>query len=246
MIYRKDLVDFLDELLKPVEFVDSTYNGLQVEGKNNIETISLAVDSSLSVFEKAKDFLITHHALIWGGIKQINSFYKKRIFELLKNDTNLYVSHLPLDFHPETGNNISLLKTLDISENYEFLKNSGILAFLKKEMNYNELLETVKQKVNPSARAYNFSNNKVKELFISTGAISRNIIEQLANIGIKNILTGEASSESTFYYLLKEYEMNIILAGHYQTEIFGLLSLMEFLKKEFNNSVNFNFIDMPY
>ncbi|MCX7820343.1 MAG: Nif3-like dinuclear metal center hexameric protein [Brevinematales bacterium] len=246
MIEKKELVAFLDELLKPSDFIDSTYNGLQVDGKDSIETISFAVDSSLSVFEKAEDFLITHHGLIWGGLKNINSFYKKRIFQLLKNEINLYVSHLPLDFHPEIGNNVSLIKFLDISRKFEIIKNTGILVFFNKEIELQELIEIVKKKINPLTRFYNFNNKKLSEIFISTGAISRNILETLANNGIKNILTGEASSENTFYYLLKEYEINIILAGHYQTEIFGLLSLQEVLKKEFKEKVKYNFIDMPY
>ncbi len=251
MLSRKEVVEFLDNLLKPNQYVDSTLNGLQVEGKEVIENIYFSVDSSLSTFELASDFLIVHHGLIWNGIKNINNFYKKRFSILFNKDINLYVSHMPLDFNEEIGNNISLIKQLNFKSigvdfTYNFIENLGVIVNFYNIFSLSKLFELVKEKINPLSRIYNFNTKDIDHLFVCSGAISRGMLEKLAEIGICNILTGEASSESTFFYILKEYEMNLILAGHYHTEVFGLLALKEMMEKEFKNHVYLNFIDLPH
>ncbi len=249
MILRNELVQFLDELLQPANFEDTTFNGLQIEGNEKVSKVGFSVDSSMDVFETAFrlncDFLIVHHGLIWGGLKNINSINRKRLKFLLENDINLYVSHLPLDFHPEIGNNVSILKELGF-EKIEVLEKLGAVGNIINSIDTIELLEITKQKINPLAYSLSFYSKPQNKLFVSTGAVSRNLIEKIFNMGIKTLLTGEAMGESTFYYILKEFEMNIIFAGHYQTEIFGLLSLNKLMENKFSNKLQYAFIDLPH
>ncbi|MCD6140932.1 MAG: Nif3-like dinuclear metal center hexameric protein, partial [Thermococcus sp.] len=107
MVNRDEIVNFLDEYLNVLAFPDKSRNGLQVEGKEEVEKIAFAVDACMDTFIKARafgaDMLIVHHGLIWGGIEYVRGLVQKRLKFLLENELNLYAAHLPLDLHPEVG-----------------------------------------------------------------------------------------------------------------------------------------------
>ncbi|MGC8765428.1 MAG: Nif3-like dinuclear metal center hexameric protein [Brevinematia bacterium] len=249
MLLRNELVSFLDNLLQPSAYEDTTFNGLQVEGCEKIEKVGFAVDSSMDVFraafESGCDFLVVHHGLIWGSLKNVASINRERLKLLLQNEMNLYVSHLPLDFHPEIGNNISILRVLGMRK-ADFLPELGIAGYVNEPLTVDELLNSIKLKINPESHSISFFCGPQNIFFVSTGAISRGIVEKIHNTGIKTIITGEANGESTFYYLLKEFEMNIIFAGHYHTEVFGLLELKRLIEKSFEGKIETIFIDLPH
>lgn len=93
------ICEFLDELLAIREFQDVSNNGLQVEGKSEVEKVAFAVDACLEIFRAAKkfnaDLLVVHHGLIWGGIDYVVGITKKRLEYLLNNKISLYAAHLP-------------------------------------------------------------------------------------------------------------------------------------------------------
>jgi len=116
-VKRDELVSFLDTFLNIKNIQDDSYNGLQVEGKDDIKKVICAVDAGLEIFEKAveqnADMVIVHHGMFWNGLNPcITSWKKKRVEILLNHGISLYAAHLPLDMHPDVGNNAQLLTLL--------------------------------------------------------------------------------------------------------------------------------------
>ena len=108
MAKRDEIVLYLDDLLKIKEYEDSSVNGLQVQGKEEIAKIALSTDAAMDTYKKAVEqgaqMLLTHHGLIWEGIKSVTGRDYTHIKYLLDNGLNLYGCHLPLDAHPTLGN----------------------------------------------------------------------------------------------------------------------------------------------
>ena len=248
MLDRKYLIDFLDNYLNISKFSDSTYNGLQIEGKQTIENICFAVDSSLDTFQKAFDkncdLLIVHHGLIWNGLKNILGSVKERIAFLLKNQINLYVSHLPLDYHPEIGNNIQILKTLKANPKEPRLS-SFYIGEYQHPLSQKLWLENIKNLINPQYKLMNFHSGPIQQFAVSSGSFNLSMLDEAIQSGIKTILTGEPSGQSMFYYPAKENQLNIIFAGHYETETFGLKALKDVIFNYFRNDLSLAFIDLP-
>jgi len=109
-----EIVDYLDEFLDIKNIQDSCKNGLEVEGKEEIKKIGFSVDACLESFQKAVsvkcDLLIVHHGMFWGDIEYVTDITYERVKHLIKNDIALYAAHLPLDIHPEVGNNVQLAR----------------------------------------------------------------------------------------------------------------------------------------
>ena len=247
MIKRDALVDVLNAFLEVDKFRDDTYNGLQVEGKENITKIGFSVDSSLEVYERAIelkcDMLIVHHALIWGGIKRITGINRKRIKTLLENDLNLYVCHLPLDKHKEVGNNANLIKILGGEIDRDALEAGYVMKTENRSVK--SIIDIIKEKINKRTRTYLFGDDKITELAVISGGMSVSTYEKLISEGIKNIFTGELFGDSMFYHQMKEDKVNMILAGHYETEIICIRMLMEWINNKFTKQTETILIDIP-
>jgi putative NIF3 family GTP cyclohydrolase 1 type 2 len=101
---RDELVAFLDEYLNVQAYPDKSSNGLQVEGKAEVERVAFAVDTTLRTIERAAkagaDMMVVHHGMIWGGLGYITGIHYRRLKALIENGLNLYAAHLPLDAHP--------------------------------------------------------------------------------------------------------------------------------------------------
>ncbi len=121
MAKRDEIVQYINELLNIAEFQDDSFNGLQVEGKAEIEKIVLGVSISERLFQAAigeqADMIIVHHGMFWKNAPSpylITGILRNRIALLIKNDINLVAYHLPLDAHAELGNNAQIMKRLSI------------------------------------------------------------------------------------------------------------------------------------
>lgn len=244
-LLRSTLVEFLDQtLLSDFELKDATFNGLQIEGKETIKTVGFAVDASLETFEEAReanvDFLITHHGLIWGALNRITGQNKDRLSVLLQNDINLYVSHLPLDKHEELGNNISIVRALNASPKDRFV-DIGYVALLEKEIPYSEFLLQIKQNIGEIIAEMPFGPKLIRKVGISSGSFSLELLEEAIGSGISTILTGEGSS--LLYHTALEAGINLIFAGHYATETFGVKALQKRIAQNFE--VQTVFLDLP-
>jgi dinuclear metal center YbgI/SA1388 family protein len=244
----KKLVPFLDEELVLSQFPkDESINGLQVEGKKRIRRVGVAVDACEYVFRKASekgiDLLVVHHGLIWGGVKSITGITRNRIKALLEADISLYACHLPLDWHPEYGNNSLLLKLLSVKKMGEFGeyhgKRIGYWGRSATAMSLDVFVRRV-DKVLKTRSSYVDFRTKVRNVGVVSGG-GWSAIHDAEELGIDTFLTGEPSHSA--YALAEEMKVNLIFAGHYATETVGVKAVGKMLEKKFGLAVEF--IDHP-
>ncbi|MDK2819063.1 MAG: Nif3-like dinuclear metal center hexameric protein [Spirochaetota bacterium] len=249
MIDRNELTILLDSWLEPHKIKDYTFNGLQFEGKRSITHIACAVDVSLDTLTQAAklgvDFLITHHGLIWGGLQKITSFDKNRIQILCENNMNLYCSHLPLDIHKKLGNNALLIKLLNAKNTEEIFFDVGYYANI--DTSYHQLKETIREYISEKIVEMNFGPDKINKIAICSGGATLDLkaLFEASSKGVQTILSGETNS--LYYHYAKELKMNILCAGHYATETFGIRAVSREIQKKYKDqkSIIYTFIDIP-
>lgn len=227
-----ELVSFLDDYLDIGGFRDSSINGLQIEGRKEVERVGFAVDACMDTFKKAKeldlDFLIVHHGLIWGNIGSVRGLFYNRLRFLIANGISLYVAHLPLDAHPEIGNNIQLLRELGAEIESFFAKYEGkeIGAVGELEIEMSALEKRVERRLETNVRALRFGKKNIKKIAVLSGS-GAFAIEEASQIS-DCLITGEYRHEA--FHITKELKFNVIFAGHYATEKAGLKALMSKIK----------------
>lgn len=244
----RQLTSFLDTKLSITDFPDDeSSNGLQVEGRDRIKRIGIAVDACEYVFRKAVtekvDLLFVHHGIIWGGIKAVRGIVRKRISMLLAADVSLYACHLPLDWHPELGNNAQILKLLALKKMGPFGeyhgKQIGYWGRTKRPLSVKAFTAKVEKVLHAKTVTIPFSGHVRNVGIVSGGGWSA--IHDAERYGIDTLLTGESSHSA--YALAEEMKINLIYAGHYATETPGVQAVGRLLKKKFGLVVSF--IDHP-
>ncbi len=245
---RDELVAFLDEYLQISAYPDKSSNGLQVEGKPEVERVAFAVDTTLKTIERAAkakaDMLIVHHGMIWGGLNYITGMHYKRLRALIENGLNLYAAHLPLDAHPEVGNNVELLKLLGLKPKGPFGDYRGLSIGYWGEFERPEPIEKVAQiiaeKLDATVKTYEFGKREVKTVGAVSGA-GAFALEEAWKKGIDLLITGESGHAD--YLTAVDLPQSVLVAGHYKTETLGVKALMGLLKERFGLDVFF--IDEP-
>ena len=241
----KQITNFLDEELKISQVEDTSNNGLQVAGKTEVRKIAFAVDACVEVFEKAfeagADMIIVHHGMSWAdSLKYITGINYNRLKLLIKNDVSLYASHLPLDMHDKYGNNIQLAKMLELDNIEDFGNYNGSaigkMGMFKQERGVEDLKKILEDKLNTKCAQFKFGKDKIKTLGIVSGAASFALNEAVQK-NLDCLLIGEASHQS--HQEAKESRMNVIIAGHYETETVGVKALMPLLEEKFGVEVVF-------
>ncbi|MCD6143282.1 Nif3-like dinuclear metal center hexameric protein [Thermococcus sp.] len=249
MVNRDEIVNFLDEYLNVLAFPDKSRNGLQVEGKEEVEKIAFAVDACMDTFIKARafgaDMLIVHHGLIWGGIEYVRGLVQKRLKFLLENELNLYAAHLPLDLHPEVGNNVQLLKLLELEPKEPFGSYNGLSISYISEFDEPKPLPLVAQILveklkTDYVKAYEFGVEEIRRVGVVSGRGGFAIPEAIEK-GVNLFITGEFLHDD--YHTAKEGRLSVIAAGHYASETLGVKALMPVLREKFG--VKTVFIDNP-
>ncbi|RMF55813.1 Nif3-like dinuclear metal center hexameric protein [Candidatus Woesearchaeota archaeon] len=247
MAKLKEIAEFLNKELKIDEINDSSYNGLQVEGKEEIKKVGFAVDACLESFESAKkqgcDLLIVHHGLLWDSKKiMIAGILFKRISFLIKNNIALYAAHLPLDCHAKYGNNIQLARLLNLRNVKEFGNyhgfNIGFSGELEKEMSREEFVSFINEKIGANSEVLAFGKEKIRKVGIVSGGGDSSLQEAIDK-EIDALLVGDRKYSSI--QMAKDGRINLVAAGHYETETWGVKALMPLLKEKF--SVETVFID---
>jgi len=250
-IQRDKIVKFCEEYLKVKDFEDKCHNGLQVEGKSEIKKIVTGVSLSQKLIEQAiakkADMLIVHHGLFsgaWGSELQITGLYKNRLKLLLENEINLMGFHLPLDAHPEIGNNISLCKLLNLQDikvlNTPDYGDIGYLGELKPEMELADFVDLVNEKLGVKAYSLAAGPQKVKKVGIISGGASPDYKAAVV-AGCDTFLSGDI--RESVVRAVEETGINFINAGHYNTEKLGVKNLGELLAEKFDLEVEF--VDIP-
>ncbi len=247
-ISRDELTDYLHSYLKVDEFNDYCPNGLQFEGKSDINKIvtgvSVSVDMFAKAIEKKADAIITHHGLIWEFDRPIyRGGYKKRVKLLMEHDINLYGFHLPLDAHEKVGNNAVIARTLGLKNIKPFGEHKGQYIGMRGEldnMHADAFFELIRLKINKDLIVFAFGPDEIKNVGIISGGAQKEVNQAVDN-KLDAYLTGEVT-EYTLHYV-KEEGIHFLAAGHYATERFGIQALGNHLKKHFDIEVEY--IEIP-
>ncbi|MCX7847424.1 MAG: Nif3-like dinuclear metal center hexameric protein [bacterium] len=238
---------YLDEYLRLAQFKDDSQNGLQVEGNPQVKRIAGLVDASLEGFTAAADaradMIIVHHGLFWGSPLLLTGTHLARVKTLLTRGISLYAAHLPLDAHPEIGNNIRLLQLLGAKFVEWFAEYHGtpigVVGSFSHPKPLSEVIDTLDTALGSQSRVYDFGPDHVRTLGIVSGA-GCDAIPACKRAGVDLFITGEPRLHA--YHTLKELELNAAFAGHYYTERLGIQALLTHLPTRFD--VETLFIDV--
>jgi len=232
------IIGFLNQTLKINEIQDSSNNGLQVGENKNVKKIAFAVDSKIDSFKKAKKencgLIITHHGISWNdSLKYLTGLNFKRVSYLMKNDLALATYHLPLDKHDKLGHNVSLMKMFGIKTMKPF--EVGYFGKLPKKASTKTLAKFLEKKLDTKCVVYEYGKKLNSSISIVSGGAGR-MVESASKLS-DCFITGEGSYSNE--HVAKEMKTNMILAGHYETEVIGLKNLMTVLKRKFKVEVVF-------
>lgn len=243
-----ELRDYNASLLQTGLFKDYCPNGLQVEGRAKVLRIATGVTASQQVLDEAiawgADAILVHHGYFWRNEDAaITGIKKRRIAQLLNNDVSLLAYHLPLDAHPELGNNARLGRLLGLSENGRFGEHNiafeGELAPLQTLEQFvshiGNVLQRTPQVIGDSSRSIR------KVAWCSGGA--QGYFEAAIVQGVDAYISGEISEQS--FHLARESGVAYIAAGHHATERLGIKALGEHLSAHFNIEHRFFDQDNP-
>ncbi|PQJ63125.1 Nif3-like dinuclear metal center hexameric protein [Vibrio jasicida] len=242
----------LNEKLSPQLIKDYAPNGMQVEGKSEIKRIVTGVTASQALIDKAieleVDALLVHHGYFWKGEPEpIRGMKGKRIRSLIKSDINLYGYHLPLDIHPELGNNAELARLLDIEvegglEGHP--QSVALFGRLKQAMTGTDFANKINHVLNrePLHIAPDNAEKMIETVGWCTGG-GQDFIELAAQHGLDAFISGEISERTT--YTARELDIHYFSAGHHATERYGIKALGEWLAQEHGLDVTFIDIDNP-
>jgi dinuclear metal center YbgI/SA1388 family protein len=246
---RDELVEYLDELLEVKEIEDRSNNGLQVEGARMVERVAFAVDAGLAAFEGAvasgAQMLVVHHGLFWSEPVMVAGIHHRRLKTLLDADVSLYAVHLPLDFHPELGNNAVLARWLGLRDTAPFGQYKGrppgVVGYLPEKVGLKIFAAQVEEALGePVIRIWHFGRPDVRRVGIISGGAGF-MMDQAAEAGVDVYLTGEVSH--SIYHQAQELGLNVVFGGHYATETAGLKALAGHLATEFE--LETTFLDLP-
>ena len=243
-----EIVSYTDRFLRirDVGDWDNAVNGLQIENSGRVTRIGAAVDVSTRVLTEAAkkdvDFLIVHHGLFWPGLQPIQGALRRQLRIAFENDVALYSAHLPLDIHARIGNNAQLVAALGLKSAQPFLEEKGQPVGLKirASLPRSELVRKLQKVLNGPVKVFGFGPKQTRAIGAVTGAAGSEIY-RVAEEEIDTFITGEAPHWAAV--AAEELGMNLLLGGHYATEVFGVKALATHLSKRFR--VPWEFIDCP-
>ncbi|MEY2514972.1 MAG: hypothetical protein QOJ89_2330 [bacterium] len=245
-----NILAHLDELLSPASFEDYGPNGLQVPGSQDVATVVTAVSASAELFERAAelgaDLVIVHHGLFWNGAPlALTPSAKRRLQLLFDHDMALAAYHLPLDGHPEVGNNALLATGLGCESHAPFAFHRGAAIgvaarFAGDGVAIAELVERVRRLTGRAPLAFLAGPGRVRSIGIVSGAGSDYLAASVA-AGHDAFLTGEPAERVMTH--AREEAIHFVAAGHYATETFGVRRLGDLLAEQFG--IRHEFVDIP-
>lgn len=245
---REKIVSFLDSYLDIKNIKDSSQNGLQCEGCENVKKIVFGVSISLKLIEEAArekaDMIIVHHGLLWGRSNIFKGPYKKKLEILFKNNINLLAYHLPLDKHIKVGNNAQIMNYFGAKQIKPFGVYDGETIGLKgsftKQKHLDKIIKTLSDKLYSKTLCFGFGPEKIKTLGVISGG-AQSMFPQAIDKNLDLYITGEVSE--FVQEMARENKINFISAGHYNSEKTGIWALEKLIKSKFK--VETKFIDIP-
>lgn len=248
---RQELISILNSWLKPELVQDYCPNGLQVQGRLEIEKVVTGVTASQALIDQAvaaeAQAIIVHHGYFWKGeAEPIVGMKHRRISTLLQHKINLIAYHLPLDIHPEFGNNQQLLSLLGCVENEPVIgiKPDGILqlGLLPEALSGYELADRIEFQLGRTLVACELNEQPIQRIAVCTGG-GQGFIEQALQAGADAFITGEVSEQTI--HVARECGIQFFAAGHHATERYGVRALGDKLASETGLTVEFIDIDNP-
>ena len=248
MASLSDIITYADRLLRirDIGDWDNALNGLQIENSGRVTRIGAAVDASTRVLSEAAkrdvDFFIVHHGLFWPGLQPIRGVLRRQLQIAFENDIALYSAHLPLDIHHRLGNNAQLAAALGLKSAQPFLEEKGQPVGLKNRasLSRTELVRRLEKALKGPVKLFGFGPKQTRVIGVVTGAAGSEIY-RVVEEGIDTFITGEAPYWAAV--AAEELGVNLLLGGHYATEVFGVKALAAHLSKRFK--VPWEFIDSP-
>ena len=246
---RDLLVRYLDDTLRISEISDYGPQGLQIEGRTQVDKIIGLVDSHQpcvnAALERGADLMLVHHGILWGAPRPIVGSYGRLVRTFIENNLNLYAAHLALDAHPQWGNNAELARRLGLTINDWWANVKGTpLAVLAetsgKPIFFDELVARFAERVGRPRLIQAEGPATVRRVGILSG-FGANEIATAASLGCDAYITGETSHAQ--YYEALNTGINVLYGGHYTSETVGVQALGAHLAQRFG--VIFEFVDLP-
>jgi dinuclear metal center YbgI/SA1388 family protein len=243
-----DLVRYLDDYLRVREVADdrNALNGLQVENAGEVRHIAAAVDACQATIgaaaERGADLLLVHHGLFWSGLEPLTGRTYRRVSALLRHGVALYSAHIPLDRHPDVGNNVLLARKLGMEVRGWFGDHLGapLGAWGELDIDREALRELLEGALGASVKLIRGGPERCRRIGVITGAAG-GFVRQARDAGLDTFVTGEGHHWT--YFDAEEYGLNVALAGHYATETLGVQALAAHLSERFQ--LPWSFLDHP-
>jgi dinuclear metal center YbgI/SA1388 family protein len=248
MVALNDLVAFLDGQLDIATIPDypGALNGLQLTNAGDVGRIITAVDASLAVVTAAAaggpGLLLVHHGMFWQGAQPVRGAFYHKLKTAMDAGLAIYSAHLPLDVHPQWGNNICLAQALGMREISPFLAWNGLATGLRGTWDgtREDLQQRLMQAVGGPVLVSPGGPERIASIGLVTGGAGSNVA-RVAAAGVDAFVSGEGPHWS--FPLAEELGINLFLAGHYATETFGVKALGAELARRF--ALPWDFVDRP-
>ncbi|MDR0557295.1 MAG: Nif3-like dinuclear metal center hexameric protein [Treponema sp.] len=245
----KKLDAFFKDILAIDAIEDSSMNGLQVDNDgSDIRKIAFATDACMETFERAAEsgagMLFVHHGLFWGKTWALADAHRRRLKFLLNKNIALYAVHLPLDKHPQYGNNITLVRKLGVESPEPFGtyhgQKIGWKGMVSAPITIEDAISRISYMGMPPLSVLRFGTSRMLHVAVVSGGAPE-AVREAASEGIDLFVTGDASHE--WYHYALESRVNVIAGGHYATEVWGVRAIMDVCAGKLEMDVEF--IDVP-
>jgi len=245
---REELVSYLDRLLEPTKFKDYCPNGLQVEGRGEVQRIVAGVTASQALLDAAvargADAVLVHHGYFWKGDDgRVTGIRRRRLGALINHDINLLAYHLPLDAHPEFGNNAQLALGLGWLPEARFGEQDiAWLGRLAEPADLATVSGNVAHLLGRVPLVIGEAGRPVRRIAWCSGG-AQGYFEQAIALGVDAYISGEISEQTV--HLARESGVAYIAAGHHATERGGVQALAAHLSEKFGLDCEFVDIENP-
>ena len=234
MVLRDDLILYLDQMLQSSQFQDYCPNGLQVYGQNQVNKIATCPSVSFAFFQKAldqkADTLLVHHGLFWeGSTRVIEPYTGNRLRLLLENQINLIAYHLPLDAHPELGNNACLAELFGLTTcDFQFGAYRGVpigvMGQLSQAASLQALAEIASTRLQCKPVCIENTHKPITSIAIMAGeGGNTQLVLEAKRLGVELLISGTLKESSVS--VCNEIGLSAMALGHYNSEKLGVQAL---------------------
>lgn len=254
MITRQQFDEYLHKTLGSAEAAaflaqDVLHNGLQTFGANTIQRVGFGVSASKELFRLAKqeqcEAIVVHHGINIQS-RNLDRLSYERLAELIRSDISLWSAHFLLDSHPTLGNNAQILKTIGAKRQKQYVKNGvpwGWYGAFETPVTVDQAIERLEGKCSPATITYRFGPKEIRTVVVNSGGGAPHSfqMDELMQEKVDLFITGELNEWNREFF--REAKINFIAAGHYHTEMFGLLALQQQMESDLH--VQTVWLDLP-